>query len=61
MTPKAEKLSMYIPPQEKKELEALFGSRGMTLPEAVNILFYKSLMVDDMPLMRRGPRTFFRT
>lgn len=40
MTPKAEKFSVYIPPQEKKELEALFGSRGMTLPEAVNILSY---------------------
>ena len=35
--------NMRINKQKKMDLEALYASLGMTLPEAVNIFFEKSL------------------
>ena len=41
--------SMSISPEKKSSLEFLYGSLGMTLAEAVNIFFEKSLAVGGIP------------
>ena len=41
--------NMRINKQKKLDLETLYGSLGMTLPEAVNIFFEKSLMEGGFP------------
>lgn len=48
--------NMRINKQKKLELEALYGSLGMTLPEAVNIFFEKSLLEGGIPFDVRLPR-----
>ena len=47
--------SMGIPSEKKSSLEFLYGSLGMTLAEAVNIFFEKSLMVGGIPFDVRVP------
>ena len=48
--------NMRINKQKKMNLENLYGSLGMTLPEAVNVFFEKSLMVGGIPFDVRVPR-----
>ena len=47
--------NMRMNKQKKYELESLFASLGMTLPEAVNIFFEKSLLVGGLPFSVRLP------
>ena len=47
--------NMRINRKKKSELESLYGSLGMTLPEAVNIFFEKSLLVGGLPFEVRVP------
>ncbi len=47
---------MPINRQKKADLEALYASLGMTLPEAVNIFFENSLLVGGLPFSVRLPR-----
>lgn len=47
--------NMRINGQEKIELENLYSQLGMTLPEAVNVFFRKSLMVGGLPFDVRVP------
>ena len=48
--------NMRMNRQKKSELESLYGSLGMTLPEAVNIFFENSLLVGGLPFSVRLPR-----
>ena len=48
--------NMRMNRQKKSDLEALYGSLGMTLPEAVNIFFENSLLVGGLPFKVRLPR-----
>ena len=48
--------NMRMNRQKKSDLEALYGSLGMTLPEAVNIFFENSLLVGGLPFSVRLPR-----
>ena len=48
--------NMRMNRQKKADLEALFGSLGMTLPEAVNVFFENSLLVGGLPFSVRLPR-----
>ena len=48
--------NMRINKQKKNDLEYLYNSLGMTLPEAVNIFFEKSLLVGGIPFDVRLPR-----
>ena len=48
--------NMRINKQKKTDLEALYGSLGMTLPEAVNVFFENSLLVGGLPFEVRLPR-----
>ena len=47
--------NMRMNRKKKSELEALYGSLGMTLPEAVNIFFENSLLVGGLPFSVRLP------
>lgn len=47
--------NMRINKQKKTSLEDLYANLGMTLPEAVNIFFEKSLMVGGIPFDVRMP------
>ena len=48
--------NMRMNRKKKTELEDLYGSLGMTLPEAVNIFFENSLLVGGLPFSVRLPR-----
>ena len=48
--------NMRINKQKKSELETLYSNLGMTLPEAVNIFFEKSLLEGGIPFDVRMPR-----
>lgn len=48
--------NMRMNKQKKVSLENLYGSLGMTLAEAVNIFFEKSLMEGGIPFDVRMPR-----
>ena len=48
--------NMRMNKQKKVRLEDLYGSLGMTLAEAVNIFFEKSLMEGGIPFDVRMPR-----
>ena len=48
--------NMRMNKQKKVSLEDLYGSLGMTLTEAVNIFFEKSLMVGGIPFDVRMPQ-----
>ena len=48
--------NMRMNRQKKRDLEALYGSLGMTLPEAVNIFFENSLLVGGLPFAVKLPR-----
>ncbi len=48
--------NMQINSQKKSALESLYSSLGMSLPEAVNIFFEKSLLVGGLPFNVRLPR-----
>jgi len=48
--------NMRMNRQKKSDLEALYGSLGMTLPEAVNIFFENSLLVGGLPFEVKLPR-----
>lgn len=48
--------NMRMNKQKKTSLEDLYGSLGMTLAEAVNIFFEKSLMEGGIPFDVRVPR-----
>ena len=50
------KFNMRMNKQKKNSLEDLYGSLGMTLAEAVNIFFEKSLMEGGIPFDVRMPR-----
>ena len=47
--------NMRINKQKKTSLESLYSSLGMTLPEAVNVFFEKSLLVGGIPFDVRVP------
>ncbi|MBE5910530.1 MAG: type II toxin-antitoxin system RelB/DinJ family antitoxin [Pseudobutyrivibrio sp.] len=47
---------MRMNKQKKVRLEDLYGNLGMTLAEAVNIFFEKSLMEGGIPFDVRMPR-----
>ena len=47
--------NMRINKQKKISLEGLYASLGMTLPEAVNVFFEKSLLVGGIPFDVRMP------
>ena len=55
-TVKDTNFNMRMNKQKKGSLEELYGSLGMTLAEAVNIFFEKSLMVGGIPFDVRVPR-----
>ena len=46
---KSANFNMRIAPERKSELEDLYDNLGMTLTEAVNIFFAKSLLVGGIP------------
>ncbi|SFK75421.1 DNA-damage-inducible protein J [Lachnospiraceae bacterium KH1T2] len=48
--------NMRMNKQKKASLENLYGSLGMTLAEAVNIFFEKSLMEGGIPFDVRVPK-----
>ncbi|WP_294214566.1 type II toxin-antitoxin system RelB/DinJ family antitoxin [Pseudobutyrivibrio sp.] len=48
--------NMRMNKQKKVRLEDLYGNLGMTLAEAVNIFFEKSLMEGGIPFDVRMPR-----
>ena len=48
--------NMRMNKQKKTSLEELYGNLGMTLAEAVNIFFEKSLMEGGIPFDVRMPR-----
>lgn len=48
--------NMRMNKQKKESLEDLYDSLGMTLAEAVNIFFEKSLMVGGIPFDVRMPK-----
>jgi len=48
--------NMRMNREKKKDLIELYGSLGMTLPEAVNIFFENSLLVGGLPFEVRLPR-----
>ena len=48
--------NMRMNKQKKVSLEDLYGNLGMTLAEAVNIFFEKSLMVGCIPFDVRMPK-----
>ena len=48
--------NMRMNRQKKADLENLYGSLGMTLPEAVNIFFENSLLVGGLPFSVRLPK-----
>ena len=48
--------NMRINKQKKNDLETLYSQLGMTLPEAVNIFFEKSLLTGGLPFDVRLPR-----
>lgn len=52
---KSTNFNMRISPEKKSILEALYGGLGMTLAEAVNIFFEKSLIVGGIPFDVRFP------
>ena len=47
--------NMRMNGRKKADLEGLYSSLGMTLPEAVNIFFEKSLLVGGLPFDVRLP------
>ncbi len=47
--------NMRMNKQKKTELERLYSSLGMTLPEAVNVFFENSLLVGGLPFEVRLP------
>ena len=47
--------NMRMNSRKKTDLEGLYSSLGMTLPEAVNIFFEKSLLVGGLPFDVRLP------
>ena len=47
--------NMRMNSRKKADLEGLYSSLGMTLPEAVNIFFEKSLLVGGLPFDVRLP------
>lgn len=47
--------NMRMNREKKKDLIELYGSLGMTLPEAVNIFFENSLLVGGLPFEVRLP------
>lgn len=49
------KFSVRISPEKKASLEFLYNSLGLTLAEAVNIFFEKSLTVGGIPFDVRIP------
>ena len=53
---KTASFSMRIPSDKKSSLEFLYSSLGMTLAEAVNIFFEKSLTVGGIPFDVRVPQ-----
>ena len=55
-TVKDTNFNMRMNKQKKVSLEDLYGSLGMTLAEAVNIFFEKSLMEGGIPFDVRMPR-----
>ena len=55
-TVKDTNFNMRMNKQKKLSLEELYGSLGMTLAEAVNIFFEKSLMEGGIPFDVRVPR-----
>ncbi len=48
--------NMRMNKQKKTDLEELYGNLGMTLAEAVNIFFEKSLMEGGIPFDVRMPK-----
>ena len=52
---KSTNFNMRITPEKKSVLEALYSGLGMTLAEAVNIFFEKSLLVGGIPFDVRFP------
>ena len=55
-TVKDANFNMRMNRQKKAELERLFGTLGMTLPEAVNIFFENALLNGGLPFEVRLPR-----
>ena len=53
---KSASISMRVNPQIKAEAEAIYGSLGMTLTEAINIFLYKSILEGGLPFDVRQPR-----
>ena len=49
-------INMRMNKQKKTSLEELYGNLGMTLAEAVNIFFEKSLMEGGIPFDVRVPK-----
>lgn len=47
---------MRVNPQIKAEAEAIYGSLGMTLTEAINIFLHKSILEGGLPFDVRQPR-----
>lgn len=53
---KSASISMRVNPQIKAEAEAIYGSLGMTLTEAINIFLHKSILEGGLPFDVRQPR-----
>ena len=53
---KSASISMRVNPRIKAEAEAIYGSLGMTLTEAINIFLHKSILEGGLPFDVRQPR-----
>ena len=56
MTFKTSNFNMRMEAQKKADVESLFQSLGMTLPQAVNMFFTQSLLVGGLPFDVKLPR-----
>ena len=49
-------ISMRVDPVVKSDAEAIFGSFGLTLADAINVFLHKSIQVGGMPFDLKQPR-----
>lgn len=52
---KTANINMRIAPQQKAELEYLFGSLGMSIAQATNMFYARALLVGGLPFDVRMP------
>lgn len=53
---KTANINVRVDPTVKSSIEELYGSFGITVSDAVNMFFYKSLMEGGLPFSLKQPR-----